>query len=148
MDPADTPVYLRGFNAAPEFEKIIRNFDKSSRKRIKYYKQYVSSGTLTEQQKGVQLFGVYAPTSNDNNSQFYINTLRESYYNQTISSSTHSTELDLSEEERYLLYEGDIHVAVEKFLGAKIFMGGISDAEYFKWQQKREEKEEGGGSPY
>jgi hypothetical protein len=148
LDPVDTRVFLRGFNAAPEFERIIKNFDKSSRKRIKYYKKYIPSGKLLLQQKeeepeedgrqqlrqkGVQLFGVYAPTMHDNDSQFYQDTLKAHFDTNNSTMQYHPSQL--TEEEVYFLNDGDIHTAVDKLLGAKIFLGGISDAEYYRWQQ-------------
>lgn len=123
------PAYLRGCNVGPEFEIHVRSMDKSTRKRIRYYKQFIPPHLL---QEGFvpQLYGMYASTQHDGD---------DLYYRRKAWREEDPDDLSLVPDTRRVeeLLSGDIHIAAETLLGMNVFLGGISDREYSDWKKKK-----------
>ncbi|KAK3240940.1 hypothetical protein CYMTET_49260 [Cymbomonas tetramitiformis] len=60
------PAVLRGHNVEDTFKVHVNNLSKSTKKKLKYYRQYIP-----EHVHGVQILGIYGPTVHDPDQIFY-----------------------------------------------------------------------------
>lgn len=63
------PAHLRGYNVAESFEASCRKFHPTTKKRLRYYKRYLSESV---QQHGVSLYGMFKRTDRDEDVDFFV----------------------------------------------------------------------------
>lgn len=63
------PAHLRGYNVADTFEAACRKFHPTTKKRLRYYKRFLSADV---QQNGVSLYGVFKRTERDEDVDFFV----------------------------------------------------------------------------
>lgn len=121
--------YLRGRNVSRMFNEIIDSFSKATMRQIKYYRQFTSPEKTTD----VQLYGVYNATSNDSDHEYYqkiawgfkdlpIGEHREQF-RQALGQGIPFDET----------YTRDACHPVERVLGMRLFLGGLSQEKYLQF---------------
>ncbi|KAI8471744.1 MAG: hypothetical protein J3K34DRAFT_520273 [Monoraphidium minutum] len=85
--------HLRGHRVTATFEAHRRRFSQSTKRRLLYYRRYVPEDT-----RRLQLYGVYRPTTNDSNQQYYVEMARA--WDAPLGSATHLPEAPALEEAR------------------------------------------------
>jgi hypothetical protein len=123
--PLHCKTLYAGHNAQGLFDAAIRSFSAQTKRKLRYYGQYCDPSM-----QQIQLYGVYAPTERDIDSQFYQELACKHL---GAGADVHET-MDAAhvamEQETVQLLEGDIHAAVKELLGMRVFCGGLSHAEY------------------
>lgn len=107
--------YLRGHDASKSFEAHISQFSQSTRRRLRYFSNYMPSDGLTS----IQLYGVYKATEHD---------VDFDYYRQIAQSYVRNDEMENSSASS-LVYNKDTSLAVQKLFGMHLFLGGLSHKE-------------------
>lgn len=63
------PAHLRGHDVSASFEAACRGFHPTTKKRLRYYKRFLSEAT---QQQGVRLYGMFRKTDRDEDVNFFV----------------------------------------------------------------------------
>ena len=116
--------FLRGHDARAAFDGHIREFSTSTKRKLKYYAQYMPSEGLEE----VKLYGVYSSTSHDIDAPFY-RSLAQAH---VVVGADRSTP-DITVDARVVM-DGDLLEGVHRLLGMHVFLGGLSHAELSTWR--------------
>jgi hypothetical protein len=104
---------LRGKKCTQELEMKRTFFDKSTKRKIRYYRQFVKDGSDSD---SIKLIGAYKHTSYDGNAEFYQDRLRE-WHNNKINDSNSVEIVQIVDE------VNTIEERLES-LGFNIFRGG------------------------
>jgi len=127
--------FLRGHDVSRAFDREISGLNKTNIKKMKYYRQYVTS----ESPPGgsVPLYGVYSSTEHDTDSAYY----------QAMAARWGAELIDFRADGK--VSERHFHIdpswgpiglehcrrihPIESMLGMRLFLGGISHASYDDW---------------
>ena len=152
-EKTDGRVWVRGSNVQQEWEEIWRRLDPQTMKKLKYYRRYLRRGAQPE----IQLYGVYADTTHDNEPGYYEEMAR--WFDGVLAGGEEVEEeadgavdeevvgvrgggpgrMEVSGALREALargepfdarYVGDVMHPVEEVLGYRLFLGGINCVAY------------------
>jgi len=106
-----TEAYLRGVKVTDNFEKELRGFSRSTKRRLRYFRRYLDPGM-----QEVRLYGVYKATEHDDDTQFY----REMFHRHCLQASNGSPQANAR------VGSGGLPATEQlNALGFRLFMGGI-----------------------
>jgi len=123
--------FLRGHDVSVMFEEVVGNLSASTRKRLRYYAKFMPPEGL----EYVQLYGVYRETVHDIDFNYYRSITHDWLQPGDASGEEDSDSVKLPACIETLHGEG-AHDTVEKVLRMRLFLGGLSRAEYLTWQQQ------------
>lgn len=113
---------VRGYNVQKEFEAMVQNHvDRSTMKKLKYYRKYSSIGN-----KGISLYGVYSSTLHDADEEYYKHLAQTAFDDDD--TSTYSAEyIDVLSQGIPFdeTYGYDRMHPIEEILGMRLFLGGV-----------------------
>ncbi|KAK9817211.1 hypothetical protein WJX72_011116 [[Myrmecia] bisecta] len=107
-------VYLRGYRVTPVFDQHINAFHNSTRKRVKYFRQYIPPCRT-----GPRLYSVYRATTHDDDANFYRELVRQSHTGPSRALPMAGDRRSFPEQ--HALLAGPLQDSVEQ-LGFKLFL--------------------------
>ena len=154
-EQTDGKAWVRGNNVHMAWEEIWRRLDPQTLKKLKYYRRYLRE----DAQPDIQLYGVYASTTHDDDPEYYVEVAR--WFDMALgggedgdagdagdvgdvgdvgrgrreTSGAFREALELGEpfDGRYA---GDVLHPVEKVLGYRLFLGGIDSVAHEAYMKR------------
>ena len=143
------PVWVRGNNVAGEYDRLLKDLDSQTYKKLKYFRRYIERDIErdgVEEDSRVQLYGVYADTEHDCDDGFYLRMAREfddavGVDGRTGVSGAWRAALAGGEAFDGRDAGGAMH-PVERVLGMRVYFGGIDPVTYERYMEKEKKEKE------